>query len=174
MVYFASMYEIALFALPFLITFAWAGKQGAPWVPSKSDDLNRFLRLANIQPGQKVYDLGCGDGRVLRAAAEKGAEAYGYEISLLPFFIAKIRCLLSPYRKNCHVMYKNFWSVNLKDADVVYFFLMPKIYQKLKEKFARELKFGAKVIAYVWPIEGWTPKMVDTINQRPRIYLYEK
>ncbi len=160
---------LALFVL--VATFAYAGFRGAPWVPTYRHDVERFLQLAEIKPGQKFYDLGCGDGRIVCAAAKAGAQAQGFEISLLPYFLAKLRCVSQ--RKRCAIRYRDFWKVNLGDADLVYFFLMKKCYPKLKEKLARELKPGTKVIAYVWPIEGWSPVAVDMVKGYPPVYVYK-
>lgn len=124
-------------------------------------------------PGQKMYDLGCGDGRIVCAAAKAGAQAQGFEISLLPYVLARLRAYFCGARGNCKIRYCDFWNVNLGDADLVYFFLMPKFYIKLKSKLERELKPGTKVIAYVWPIPGWTPVAVDTIKGYPPMYLYK-
>ena len=107
------------------------------------------------------------------AAALSGAQAQGFEISLLPYFLAKGRCYFSGARGNCRISYRDFWNMNLSDADLVYFFLMQKCYPKLKAKLERELKSGAKVIAYVWPIMGWTPIAVDTEPGHPPFYLYQ-
>lgn len=157
-----------------LFTFAYAGWRGAPWVPTQKKDLERFLKLADIKPGQKVYDLGCGDGRLLLAAAEAGGEARGFEISLLPFLLAQIKKYLHPRKSSVKISYKDIWRVDLSDADIVYFFLMPKAYPRLKEKFEKELKSGTKIIAYVWPMEGWTPSKIDKKEKSPDIFLYEK
>lgn len=157
----------------FLLTFAWGAKQGAPWVPSKAEDVERFLSLANLKSGQVMYDLGCGDGRFVCAAAARGARAVGFEISLFPYLLAQMRRFFLGTRENCKISYKNFWSADLRDADVVYFFLMQKIYPRLKEKLETELRPGAKVIAYVWPVDGWEPKIVSRLPRRPSLFLYE-
>ena len=155
-----------------LVTFAYGGIRGAPWVPTWKSDVDRFLKLANIKPGDKVYELGCGDGRITCAAAKAGANAVGYEVSLFPFSIALIRKFLSPHKKRTKLRYQDFWFKNLSDADVVYFFLMEKVYDKLKAKLEKELKPGTKVIAYVWPIPGWEPDVVDTMKDKPNLYVY--
>jgi len=158
----------------FVATFAYAGYRGAPWAPTRKEDIARFLELAEIKGGEKVYDLGCGDGRLLFAAAEKGATVVGYEISLLPYLIAKVKQLLFPRKKQTKILFKDFWHVDLKDADLVYFFLMPKVYKKLKEKLEKELKPGARVIAYVWPIDGWEPQRISALKNVQKIYLYQR
>lgn len=167
--------EIILYVAFFAIvaTFVYAGLRGAPWVPSKKKDVERFLKLADIKPGDKMYDLGCGDGRLVIESAKAGAIAQGLEISLLPYFIANISRLFQKNKKNVKISYKDIWSADLRDADVIYFFLMPKIYPKLKEKFEKELRPGTKIVAYVWPIVGWIPKKTSTHPNHPNLYLYE-
>ena len=163
-----------LLILIFLVSFAYAGLKGAPWVPSRRDDTQRFLALADIKRGDVVYDLGSGDGRIVFAAAGEGADAHGYELSLLPYLASQIRRLWSNDRAHIHIHFKDFWRIDLGRADLVYIFLTPPAYAKLKEKFEQELRPGARVVSYVWPIEGWTPKAVNTKEGRPKMYLYKR
>ncbi|MBI4098848.1 MAG: hypothetical protein HY437_02355 [Candidatus Magasanikbacteria bacterium] len=155
-------------------TFAYAGFRGAPWVPMRRGDVERVVRLAEIKPGQTVYDLGCGDGRLLFAAAACGAAARGFEISLLPWVIAKVRWLFSKHRARVAISFKDFWFANFYDVDIVYFFLMPAAYPRLQTKLQKELKPGAMVLAYVWPFPDWKPIQVDETPGRPTIYVYRK
>ena len=135
-----------------------------------SRDLKRFLELADLKEGQKVYDLGCGDGKLVFTAASQGAKAVGYEISLLPFIIAKVRQLFN--KNKVSIKFKDFWSADLSDANVIFFFLIPRIYPKLKNKLEKELKPGTKVVAYVWPMKGWEPVKIDKRDKGPAMYLY--
>jgi len=154
------------------ITFVYGSYKVAPWVPTWGSDLNRFLKLAEIKPSQVMYDLGCGDGRLICAASEKGACATGFEVSILPYLMALFR--IHTTQNKAKIKFKNFWDVNISDADIIYFFLMPKIYPAIKEKLDRELKPGAKVIAYTWPIKGWKARKIDKIKGKPNLYLYIK
>lgn len=153
----------------FLGSFAYAGIKAAPWFPTWSRDIERFLKLADIKPGEKFYDLGCGDGKLVFAAAGAGAKAVGFEISLLPYLIAKTR---SFFVQNTEIKFRDFWKQTTFDPDVVYLFLTPKANQKAKKKLEQELKKGARVIAYTWPIEGWEPVKKDEAPGQPPIYLY--
>lgn len=164
------LFILAIVALIIVASQMYAGFRGAPWVPTKNGDVERFLHLAELKPGAVVYDLGCGDGRIVRAAANVGAQATGFEVSILPYLMALVRLIGSPAR----VRFRDFWRVNLSDADVIYFFLMPAIVEKMKVKLERELKPGAKVIAYVWPIDGWEPVLVDTKTGSPKMYVYKR
>lgn len=162
---------VTIILVAVLGTFVYASLRAAPWVPIWSSDVQRFLRLANIRTGQRVVDLGCGDGRVVAAAAQTGAQATGYEVSLVPFMLAQWR---TRFGRRGRVRYRDLWTVNLGEVDVVFVFLMQKIYPKLQAKLERELKPGAKVVTYVWALPGWTPVQVDTAANRPKLYLYHR
>jgi hypothetical protein len=76
-------------------TFALGGILAAPWVPLWQKDIRRMLKLANVKPGETVYDLGAGDGRiVIMAGKEFGAKAIGYEIAILPYLAARVKYYL--------------------------------------------------------------------------------
>lgn len=160
--------------LIFLATFVYAAKRGAPWVPTRKNDVARFLKIADIQPGQYVYDLGCGDGRLICAAAQAGGRSIGLEISLFPFLLAHWRRLFQPNRKHVKIYYQDIWRADLSRADIIYFFLMPAVYNRLKTKLENELKPGAKVIAYVWPIKEWQPHQINILKNYPNLYLYQR
>jgi SAM-dependent methyltransferase len=155
------LFIITLILILVVASFAVVGWHGAPWVTTKKSDVERFLRLADIKPGHIFYELGSGDGRLVCAAAEAGAEAYGFEIALIPYLLAQFRRLRSPARKRIHFRLKSFWKISFKQADIVYMFLLPEIYEKLKSKFEKELKPGAVVITYAWRIKGWNPVEID-------------
>lgn len=154
-------------------TFAYGAWRAAPWVPMWSADIERVLRIASIQPGQNVFDLGCGDGRVVIAAARSGARATGFEVALIPYLVARLRVRRGGFT-HAHIRFTDFWNVDFSHADVIFFFLTPKIYKRMQEKCERELKPGAKVIAYVWPFDGWTATAVDRVPGKPDIYLYQQ
>ncbi|MBI4449483.1 hypothetical protein HY634_00305 [Candidatus Uhrbacteria bacterium] len=156
---------LVLVLVPILATFAYASVRGAPWVPTWRRDVERFLKLAQLKPGERFYDLGCGDGRLVRAAADVGAIATGFECSLLPYLLAKFRV-----GRRGSVRYADFWNADLSDANVVYCFLMPKVYPKLKEKLERGCRSGTRVILYVWPMKGWEIDAVSTASERPKLY----
>lgn len=155
-----------------LLTAGYAGLKGAPWVPTRKRDVERFLSIADIQPGTVMVDLGCGDGRLVVAAAQVGAIARGYEISIFPYILARLRVHFSVPKVRATILFRDLWKVDLRDVDFVYFFLMPSKIAALKEKFERELKPGARVISYVWPIKGWTPERALIEPGLTNLYIY--
>ena len=146
----------------------------APWVPSRSRDMARIFKLADLKPGQIFYDLGCGNGRVVVYAANNfEVKAIGLEISLALYLICKIRQFTNR-KSDIEFKFKNLHKQNLEDADVVYFFGIPKVLnEKFCSKLKKELKPGAKIISYSFKLHDWVPAAVDKPgNKDLPIYLY--
>ena len=153
----------------FLLTMLAAS--AAPWLPTRQKDLDRVLALAAIKPGEVFYDLGCGDGRLIVTAAEAGAKATGFDLSLMSYLMAIIR--LSAVRSNARVVFKNLFRQNLSGADIVYLFLTPGAMPKIKTKLETEMKKGGRVISYAFAIHGLVPIATDARPGRQTLYLYE-
>lgn len=164
-----------LFALVLSLSFAYATLKGAPYVPMRRFDVARLIEVADIQEGDVFYDLGCGDGRILEAAAYEGAKSIGYELATLPYLYSLWRARrVSKYDAgSIEVFYKDFWKANLTDADIVYAFQLPRINEEMKSKFENELRDGAKVITYVFRFKGWKPVRVQKEKDKGTIYVYE-
>jgi len=147
--------EIILYILGFLIlfTFAWGAVSAAPWLPTKKKQRQELTEIIPLEKGMTVYDLGCGDGSVLFDLARKNPEikAVGLEISLLPYFIARLRKLLHPkVYQNVQIKFRNFFREDLSRADVVFVFLLNKCYNRLVAKFYKELRDEALVVVEAW------------------------
>ncbi|MFH1404775.1 MAG: class I SAM-dependent methyltransferase [Patescibacteria group bacterium] len=156
----------------FLFSLAYAAASGAPWIPTRKRDFERIGRLLDLKQGEIVYELGCGDGRLCFYLAKKyGVNAVGVELSLLQYMVAMIRKVVGGY-KNVSIKFGNAMSRNLSEADAVYMFVMPDFYRDIRPKFEKELKQGARVASYVWPIPDWEPVQVDTKEAEQDVYLY--
>jgi len=165
-----------LFLLLVLGTFALGGWLAAPWVPLWKKDIRRMMRIAKVKPGEIVYDLGAGDGRiVIIAAKEFDAQAIGFEIATLPYFLAYIKIWLKGLRSKIKLKYRNFFNEDLSRADVICVFLTPQAMKKLKPKFETETKPGCRIVSYAFSIPGWQPVETNKPNQKTTaIYLYQK
>lgn len=161
-----------LIMVPTLMTLI----NGAPFVPTPIDAVKKMLKLAKIKPGNVVYDIGCGDGRMVYLAAnEYGAKATGFELSPLVYAFARIRKIL--WRSKAKIKFRNFKHQSLKDADVIMCYLMPETLEKLKHKFETELKPGALIVSYAFQINGWEP--FEKAEKEPEknlspIWIYKK
>jgi len=165
------VYLFLLFLVITLISFAYAFFRSIGWIPMWSKDIANVMKLADIKPGENFCDLGCGDGKVALAAAKHGAKAVGYELALLMYIIAKVRSWFSA--GDVQIKFRDFWLVDLSDMDIVFFFLIPRIFPKMKEKLERELKPGSRVITYIWPMKGWKVEKVIKRDKGPAIHLYK-
>lgn len=146
----------------------------APWVPSRSRDLKRIFKLANLKPGQNFYDLGCGNGRVVIYAANNyQVKAIGLEISLPFYLVCRLRQFLNKSGR-IEFKFKNLYKENLAAADAIYFFGMPHV---LNEKFClklkQELRPGTKIISYSFKLYNWQAKTIDKPSEKDLpVYLY--
>lgn len=153
---------LLLVILLVLATLAWGALSAAPWVPLPRRDVKRLLELARVQPGELVYDLGCGDGRLVVAAAKLyGARAVGFEVALVPYLFAKLRVWLSGVADRATIRYQNFWPVPLTPADAVVCFLTPYAMAKLEPKFTAEAKPGARLVSYAFRFHQRQPSAVS-------------
>lgn len=138
-----------IFLLITVISFA-SGLTGAPWVPARARDVTALLDDAKVGPQTSYIELGCGDGRLVAAAALRGATAVGYEINPIMFVIAWLRCLF--VGKKAKVIYGNFWNKDIGSADVVMAFLMPRTVGRLEQKAEQEMKAGSRLVSYVFAL----------------------
>lgn len=173
------MAELVLAVLVILIlivlgSLAYASFSAAPWVPLRKRDIQRLIDLAKIKPGERVYDLGCGDGRVLAAVVKQtGGNAVGFEVAVLPYVFAKLRTWMPIYKNRMQVKFTNFYEFNLAGADVIFCFLTPYAMVKLEAKINSELKPGARFLSYAFPLPTKTPTLTEKHNPKTaRIFLY--
>ncbi len=145
---------------------------GIPWQPTDRKRVQRMLEMSELKAGEVLYDLGCGDGRILLWAVRKfGARAVGIELNPWLYGLALLRVIGAGLSSRVKVRFGNLYHLPLHEADVVTLFLFSHVNERLQEKFHRELKKGARVVSYVWPLPEWKPHMVDTVYN---LYLYVK
>lgn len=130
-----------------------------------------MLRMAQVEPGDLVLDLGAGDGRVpILAAKECGAQGIGVEIDPLRCLMANTAIRLAGLSDKAHVYHGNMFSFDCSPADVVVLYLLQGTNQKIKSKLLAELKPGTRVISHSFSMSGWVPIALD---DRRGIFLYE-
>jgi cyclopropane fatty-acyl-phospholipid synthase-like methyltransferase len=146
----------------------------APFVQTPVEVAKKMIQLAALKPGQTLYDLGAGDGRlVIMAAQETGAHTVGVEMrdDLVERARSEIKKLNLEDR--VQVVHEDFFSVNLKDADAVTLYLTTSGNERLRPKLEQELKKGARVISHDFKVGNWKPSVVYNELLGHTIYSYD-
>lgn len=147
--------------------------QGALYVSTSRARIEAFLDAVPMTADQLLVDLGCGDGRVLRRAADRyGVLAVGYELNPMAWLRARLNCLGKPRLK---VFRRNFWRADLADADIIFCYLFPDVMKRLAEKIRKEAKAGAVLVSCNFAVPGFEPHRVlrpDGSRHHDPIYIY--
>ncbi len=150
----------------------------APFVPSPMAVVRTMLSLAGIRPGEKIYDLGCGDGRIIiMAAQEFGAHAVGVELDEALYKETSARIRKLGLFGEVEVIHGDMLKVDLSPADVVTLYLTPEGNPKIRPNLEKYLKKGARVVSHEYPIPDWKADLVKTVpggGFEHRIYLYRR
>jgi SAM-dependent methyltransferase len=159
-------------SLAILATAIWAGaglsaqpQVLAPYSATPPDVVLRMLKLAGVAPGDVVYDLGCGDGRIVIAAAQTfGARGVGIDIN--PKLIAQAQANAQQAGVTDRVTFRvqDAMTVDVSEATVVTLYLLSASNVKLRPILTRALRPGARIVAHNYPIGDWEPDLVDTFT----------
>lgn len=146
----------------------------APFVASSDEAVKRMLKLAKPKPGEVLFDLGCGDGKIITTAAkEYGVKAVGIELreDLVKRALERVHAL--GLDQNVKVVHGDIFDQDIGDADVVTLYLTTHANEQIKPKLEKELKPGSRVVSNCYEIPGWKPVQVDDMGFS-KIYLYVK
>ncbi len=137
----------------------------APYSPTPMDVVERMLTLAGIGPGDMVYDLGCGDGRIVIAAARMfGARGIGIDID--PVLVARAQENARQAGVESLVTFRvqDAMTVDVSNATVVTLYLLAASNAKLRPILMRSLRPGARIVSHNYPIGDWEPDVVDAFT----------
>jgi len=147
--------------------------QGALFVSTSPVRIKAVFDAVPMKPDMVLVDLGCGDGRVLRAAHRRyGVKGLGFEVNPLAYLMARV---LSWRLKKVQIRWGSFWSKEFRDAHVVFCYLFPDVMESLAEKLRRELGAGTVVVSCNFPLPGWHPEQVlrpGSARHADPIYVY--
>jgi ubiquinone/menaquinone biosynthesis C-methylase UbiE len=136
-----------------------------------------MLDMAHLQPGETLYDLGSGEGRIVITAARKfKAKAVGIELSPDLCKAAMFRVKALGLEDQVRIIHANLLKVDLSPADVVTIYLLTASNELLRPNLERDLKPGARVVSHDYAIRGWKPSASEKIEAEGRtrtIYVYE-
>jgi SAM-dependent methyltransferase len=137
----------------------------APYAPTPSDVVDRMLKLAGVGPRDVVYDVGCGDGRIVIAAAQKfGARGVGIDIDAALIARAQTNARQAGVEDRTVFRVQDAMTIDVSDATVVTLYLLAASNVKLRPVLARTLRPGARIVAHNYPIGDWEPDIVDTFT----------
>ncbi|MBZ5724819.1 MAG: class I SAM-dependent methyltransferase [Acidobacteriia bacterium] len=152
----------------------------APYYPTPETIVEKMLQLGGLKAGEKVWDLGSGDGRIVIMAAQKfHADAAGVELDkdLWKLSSDKIRKL--HLEKNAHIVNGDLLKQDYSSADLITVYLLPGFIDKVQPMLDQQLKKGARVVAHDFEFKNWTPEKVENIaddgeGRSHTLYLYRK
>jgi len=149
-----------------------APRLDVPYVPSPNPVVEGMLKLAGVQAGDTVYDLGCGDGRIVITAAKTyGARGVGVDIN--PERIEEARTNAKSAKVDDKVKFEenDLFKANISNATVVTLYLLPDVNARLKPKLLKELKPGTRIVSHSFDMGDWKPEKQEVIEGR-NIYLW--
>jgi protein-L-isoaspartate O-methyltransferase len=142
--------------------------RGAIYDPSSANETRMMAEIADVRRGEKAADLGSGDGRVVIALAEKGAEAHGYEINPVLVIISRRNIRKAGLAERAHIHWGSFWRKKLSSYELITVFQVGFVMARLEAKLNRELAPGARVVSHYWRFPGLSPE-----RSQGNIYRYK-
>jgi ribosomal protein L11 methylase PrmA len=137
----------------------------APFVVTPPDVVDRMLTLANVGPRDVVYDLGCGDGRIVIAAAQKfGARGVGVDIDPARIYDAEQNAKRAGVEKRVTFILQDALKTDVSDATVVTLYLLSALNVQLRPILTRQLRPGARIVSHSFAMGDWEPEVVDTFR----------
>ena len=165
---------VALYQILVIGWVIWNWGLEVVFKPTDRETARIMFEAARIEPGEMVYDLGGGDGRLLIMAARRyGARGLGVEIDPLRYWVARLLIFLFGMQSRVKMLRGDLRDMDVSPADVVLMYLSLDVNADLRSKFSSELKEKARIVSYVYPIVGWEPVAVlPSAQHGESIYLY--
>jgi SAM-dependent methyltransferase len=170
----------ALLALASLAPFALAQQADVKpsrgpdviYVPTPSAVVQAMLKLAKVDKNDVVYDLGCGDGRiVIEAARQYGVRAVGIDIDPQRIAEARANAKKAGVTKLVEFRLGDLFEADLREATVVTLYLLPSLNVKLAPKLRKELRSGTRIVSHDFDMGDWKPDQSMDLKGR-NVYLW--
>lgn len=153
---------LLLFVSPFVY--------GAPFETTNTKTLKKMIEFSKIKKGEKVADLGSGNGKIVIEFAKLPAvkEAHGFEVNPLLVWISRRKIKKLNLEGKAFIHRKNFWKQDFSGYDLIIIFQIGYIMKRLGKKLKKELKKGSRIVSNTWEFKNWKPK-----KHEGNVYLYE-
>jgi 16S rRNA A1518/A1519 N6-dimethyltransferase RsmA/KsgA/DIM1 with predicted DNA glycosylase/AP lyase activity len=148
-----------------ILCFGYVVAFGAPYVPTMRRQVETAFELLDLKPGQHLIELGCGDGKLLIAAARRGIYVTGYELNPLLVILCWLRTRRN--RKFVSVKLADFWRADWPQADAIFGFILPKLMSKLDHKITSDKRLPLKVASFAFAIPKKKP-----LKTKDGVFLY--
>ena len=152
----------------------------APYYPTPESIVQKMLELGGLRPGEKMFDVGSGDGRIVIMAAEKfKARATGVEFDLDLYKQSSEKIRKRGLAKTANIIHGDAMKQDYSPADLLTVYLLPSSNDKLRPVLERQLKKGTRVVAHDFEFAGWSPDKVENIDddgegRSHTLYLYRR
>jgi precorrin-6B methylase 2 len=148
-------------------------KKDVPYVPTLPEIVDEMLRLANVGRDDVVYDLGCGDGRLVIAAVKKFGAKRGVGIDIDPERIKESNenAQAAGVADRVAFIEQDLFTADIKEATVVTLYLLPEVNLRLRPKLWSDLKPGTRVVSNAFDMGDWKYEKYATVGEQP-IYLW--
>jgi cyclopropane fatty-acyl-phospholipid synthase-like methyltransferase len=146
-------------------------KKIVPYVPSPQFVVDKMIELAGVKPGDLVYDLGSGDGRIVITAAKMGAKAVGFEIDGDLVGESRTNIKKAGVEALAEIRHQDILTVDFSAATVVTMYLLPDVNLQLKPNLLSQLKPGARIVSHSFSMGDWQPDKTERVEGRT-IYLW--
>jgi SAM-dependent methyltransferase len=145
-----------------------------PYVPTPEPIVRTMLEVADVNERDVVYDLGCGDGRIVVRAAERfGARGVGVDIDPRRIQECKTSALRAGVSDRVRFLEQSLFTVDVAEATVVALYLLPWMNAQLRPKLLAELRPGARVVAHMFPISQWpADRVVHLVDVGRKVHLW--
>jgi predicted O-methyltransferase YrrM len=150
----------------------------APYYPTPEPVVERMLKFAGLKPGEKLFDLGSGDGRIVIIAAQKfHANATGVEIDAELVKQSSERIHALGLEKSARIVRGDILRQDYSSADVLAVYLLPRSNERLRPMLEKQLRNGTRIVAHDFVFRGWTPEREEYVEddgagRSHTIYLY--
>jgi ribosomal protein L11 methylase PrmA len=156
-----------------------AGQAPAPtrtpdviFVPTPEEVVEAMLNVAKVTRNDLVYDLGCGDGRIVITAAQKhGARGVGIDIDPQRIAEATANATKAGVNDRVKFMQADLFTTDISQATVVTLYLLPSLNVKLMPKLMKELKPGTRIVSHAFDMGDWKPEQSLEVDGR-RVYFW--
>ncbi len=173
---------VSLGAVAILLAAQEHGKppeKAAPYYPTPQVVVERMLQLGELKKGEKLYDLGSGDGRIVIAGAQKfGAKAVGVEYDAALVKQSRDRIAQLGLTSSASIIEGDLFAQNYKDADLITVYLLPITNAKLSPLLEPQMKKGSRLVCHDFEFQEWNPeKTIEMEDQEGRghtLFLYRR